>query len=193
MLQVPKAMVDVIKKSCTFENVRGAHDWRDRNDGNGHVSNVMESLVQARKAEWYVWKVLSHRANVKNLSTPNFDRDQRAAADLYFDDSTGKRWHVEVKSCDAKKRDRNGYQFQIRRRRKGKLQVVDPFIRTGGEEGGDTLFYCVVVSGDRCKADTVFGMPRKHLVCSPPNRVDLKELKLAIHPRLNNPCYNVYF
>lgn len=32
MLQVPKAVVDVIKKSCTFANVRGARDWKDKND-----------------------------------------------------------------------------------------------------------------------------------------------------------------
>ena len=176
-----------------MDNVRGAVSWRSMNDGKGHKSNIMESLVQARKAEWYVWKILNENSNLKNVSQPNFDRDQRATSDMTFEDLTGKKWHVEVKSCDAKKRDRNGYQFQIRRKRNKKLRIVDPYIRTNGKEGGDTLFYCVIVNGDTCKADTVFGLPRKDLVCSDPNRKDLKGLKYAIHPRLNDSNKNIKF
>lgn len=193
MLRVPIDVITRIKTSCTMDNVRGAKTWRFMNDGKGHKSNIMESLVQARKAEWYVWKVLSENSNLKNISHPNFDLDQRATSDMTFEDLSGKKWHVEVKSCDAKKRDRNGYQFQIRRNRRKKLRIVDPYIRTNGKEGGDTLFYCVIVDGDTCKADTVFGLPRKDLVCSDPNRKDLKGLKYAIHPRLNDSNKNIKF
>lgn len=192
MLTVPSKVVRAIKKSCTMNNVRGAKDWRSKNDGFGHKSNIMESLVQARKAEWYVWKVLSQQ-NTTNLTRPNFDRDTRASADMTFEDLFGKKWKVEVKSCDAKKRDRNGYQFQVRRKTKKGVRVVDPYIRTNGEKGGDTLFYCVIVDGNECKADSIFGTPRKDLVCSDPNRRDLKGLKYAIHPRLNDGTFNIRF
>lgn len=192
MLTVPSKVVRAIKKSCTMNNVRGAKDWRSKNDGKGHNSNIMKSLVQARKAEWYVWKELSNW-NVNNLTKPNFERDSRASADMTFKDLFGKEWKVEVKSCDAKKRDRNGYQFQIRRKTKNGVRVVDPYIKSNGEIGGDLLFFCVIVDGNKCKADTIFGLPRADLVCSDPNRKDLKGLKYAIHPRLNDKSKNMLF
>ena len=178
-LRVPSSVIRKIKASCRVDNVRGARDWRTKNDGAGHRSNIMESLVQARKAEWFVWRVL-HDVGF-DVTEPNFDRDERASCDLklYYE---GKDWEVEVKSCAAKKRDRNGYQLQIRRKRRGRLCVVDPWVRD--ESGGDTLFFCVKVSGNTCTADSVFGMKRRDLVCVDPNRKDLKGLKLAIHPRL---------
>tara|TARA_B100000925_G_scaffold240816_1_gene189993 strand:- start:1147 stop:1728 length:582 start_codon:yes stop_codon:yes gene_type:complete len=193
MLRVPENIVQVIEKSCTMNNVRGAKDWRSKNDGKGHNSNIMKSLIQARKAEWFVWKELSNW-NVKNLTKPNFERDSRASADMSFEcKNTGKKYYVEVKSCDIRKRDRNGYQFQIRRKTKHGIRVVDPYIRSNGEIGGDLLFFCVIVDGDVCKSDTIFGTPRKDLVCIDPNREDLKGLKYAIHPRLNDRNKNMIF
>jgi len=193
MLRVPENIVQVIEKSCTMNNVRGAKDWRSKNDGKGHNSNIMKSLIQARKAEWFVWKELSNW-NVKNLTKPNFERDSRASADMSFEcKNTGKKYYVEVKSCDIRKRDRNGYQFQIRRKTKGGIRVVDPYIRSNGKIGGDLLFFCVIVDGDVCKSDTIFGTPRKDLVCIDPNREDLKGLKYAIHPRLNDRNKNMIF
>lgn len=193
MLRVPKNIVQVIEKSCTMNNVRGAKDWRSKNDGKGHNSNIMKSLIQARKAEWYVWKELSNW-NIKNLTKPNFERDSRASADMSFESrNTGRKYYVEVKSCDIRKRDRNGYQFQIRRKTKRGIRVVDPYIRSHGEIGGDLLFFCVIVDGDQCKADTIYGTPRRDLVCSDPNREDLKGLKYAIHPRLNDRSRNMTF
>ena len=139
----------------------------------------MKSLEQARKAEWFVWKKLSSLGYT--VTEPNFERDARASAD--FKMMIGdKQYDVEVKSCAAKKRDRNGYQLQVRRKHRGKLKVVDPWVRD--KTGGDTLFFCVIVSGNKCTADTIFGMRRKDLVCSEPNRPDLRGLKVAIHPRL---------
>ena len=178
-LIVPKTVVARIKASCSMSNVRGARDWRTKNDGVGHRSNIMNSLVQARKAEWFVWRVLSKRGF--EVTEPNFDRDDRASCDLKLH-YEGQDWDVEVKSCAAKKRNRNGYQLQIRRKRRGRLCVVDPWVRD--ESGGDTLFFCVKVSGNKCTADSVFGMKRSDLVCVDPNRSDLQGLKLAIHPRL---------
>ena len=67
------------------------------------------------------------------------------------------------------------------------------YIRMNGEKGGDTLFYCVIVDGNECRADTIFGLPRADLVCSDPNREDLKGLKYAIHPRLNDKSKNIIF
>jgi hypothetical protein len=193
MLRVPDKIVQVIKKSCTMDNVRGAKDWRSKNDGKGHNSNIMESLVQARKAEWYVWKELSNW-NVKNLTKPNFERDSRASADLSFESrTTGRKYYVEVKSCDVRKRDRNGYQFQIRRKTRNGVRVVDPYVRSNGEIGGDLLFFCVVVDNNKCRADTIFGTPRRYLFCSEPNRKDLKGFKYAIHPRLNDRSRNMIF
>jgi hypothetical protein len=135
-LRIPTSVVNVIKQSSTMDNVRGASTWASRNDGRGHSSNIMNSLVQGRKAEWYVWSTLSKNSNIKNLSQPNFDRDQRASADMFFEDSAGKKWKVEVKSCDVGKRNRNGYQFQVRRNTRRGLRVVDPFIRSNGQNGG---------------------------------------------------------
>jgi len=193
MLKVPNNIVHAIKKSCTLNNVRGAKDWRSKNDGKGHNSNIMESLVQARKAEWFVWKELSNW-NVKNLTKPNFERDSRASADMSFESrNTGKKYYVEVKSCDVRKRDRNGYQFQIRRKTKRGIRVVDPYVRSNGEIGGDLLFFCVIVDKNTCRRDTIFGLPRSDLVCSDPNRKDLKGLKYAIHPRLNDRSKNMIF
>tara|TARA_B100000683_G_scaffold256760_1_gene277611 strand:+ start:5185 stop:5628 length:444 start_codon:yes stop_codon:yes gene_type:complete len=139
----------------------------------------MKSLEQARKAEWFVWKKLSSLGY--SVTEPNFERDTRASADLkvIIEDTT---YDVEVKSCAAKKRDRNGYQLQVRRKHRGRLKVVDPWVRN--KTGGNTLFFCVIVSGNKCTADTIFGMRRKDLVCTEPNRADLRGLKLAIHPRL---------
>lgn len=193
MLKVPNNIVHAIKKSCTLNNVRGAKDWRSKNDGKGHNSNIMESLVQARKAEWFVWKELSNW-NVNNLTKPNFERDSRASADMSFESrNTGKKYYVEVKSCDVRKRDRNGYQFQIRRKTKRGIRVVDPYVRSNGEIGGDLLFFCVIVDKNTCRRDTIFGLPRSDLVCSDPNRKDLKGLKYAIHPRLNDRSKNMIF
>ena len=193
MLQVPYSIVRDIEASCTMQNVRGAKDWRSKNDGIGHASNSMQNLVQARKAEWFVWKMLSTNRNITHLTRPNFDRDAKASADLSFKDKNGKRWFVEVKSCDQKKRDRNGYQFQIRRKTSDGVRVVDTYLRTNGAKGGDLLFYCVMVDKNKCTADTVFGMRRKDLVCSMPNRTDLQGLKYAIHPRLQPMGKNLIF
>lgn len=190
-MRVPTTILNTVKQSCTVSNVRGAGSWRSMNDGKGHRSNIMESLVQGRKAEWYVWKILSTNPNIKKLSEPNFNRDQRASFDMSFQDLTGKRFSVEVKSCAKKKRDRNGYQFQIRRKYKHGLRLVDPYIETNCKEGGNTLFYCVIVDGVNCRADTIFGTPRKKLICSDPNRKDLKGLKLVIHPRYNSSSNNI--
>lgn len=189
MLRVPSKIVRKIKKSCKYDNVRGAKDWRSKNDGNGHNSNIMQSLVQARKAEWYVWKVLSEK-NVTNLTQPNFERDTRAQCDMTFD-YAGKKWKVEVKSCHVFKRDRNGYQFQIRRKTRNGLRVVDPYIKSKGKKGGNTLFFCVIVDKNDCIADSIWGTKRKDLICSDPNRKDLKGLKYAIHPRLNDVTKNM--
>ena len=176
---IPSHIVRKIKASCTVRNVRGARDWKSKNDGKGHQSDIMKSLEQARKAEWFVWKTLS---NMKlKVTPPNFERDSRASADLKLT-LNGRTYNVEVKSCAAHKRDRNGYQLQVRRKYGTKLRVVDPWVRD--RSGGDTLFFCVIVKGNKCIADTVFGMRRKDLVCTEPNRKDLKGLKLAIHPRL---------
>ena len=187
-LQVPTTVVRRIKASCNMKNVRGARDWRRKNDGAGHRTNIMDNLIQARKAEWFVWRVL-HDIGL-DVTEPNFDRDERASSDLKLH-YEGKDWDVEVKSCAAQKRDRNGYQLQIRRKRHGRLCVVDPWVRD--KSGGDTLFFCVKVEGNRCSADTVFGMKRRDLICVDPNRKDLKGLKLAIHPRLQkaNNIFNI--
>ena len=192
MFRVPKSIIQQIEASCTMQNVRGASSWRQCNDGKGHKSNIMTSLVQGRKAEYFVWSVLKAHPNVIDLQEPNFNRDTRATSDMAFKDASGKVWQVEVKSCAKKKRDRNGYQFQVRRKRGNKIKVVDPYTRTDGKEGGDTLFFCVMVKGDICQADTIFGMKRSDLVCSDPNRTDLKGLKYAIHPRLNNAKLNLF-
>jgi len=61
------------------------------------------------------------------LVKPNF-----ASEDMSFEDTTGKKWYVEVKSCEKRKRDRNGYQFQIRRKARKGLRVVDPYIQSNG-------------------------------------------------------------
>ena len=178
-MYVPSRVLHRIKQSCTMKNVRGAPTWRSKNDGTGHKSDIMKSLEQARKAEWFVWKKLSSLGY--SVTEPNFERDTRASADLkvIIEDTT---YDVEVKSCAAKKRDRNGYQLQVRRKHRGRLKVVDPWVRN--KTGGNTLFFCVIVSGNKCTADTIFGMRRKDLVCTEPNRADLRGLKLAIHPRL---------
>lgn len=178
-MYVPARVVRKIQKSCTMANVRGAMTWRSRNDGAGHRTDILKSLEQARKAEWFVWKKLSSAGYT--VTEPNFERDARASADLQIL-IAGIQYDVEVKSCAARKRDRNGYQLQVRRKRKWGLKVVDPWVRD--KTGGDTLFFCVMVSGNKCTADTIFGMRRKDLVCSEPNRADLRGLKVAIHPRL---------
>lgn len=192
-MYVPKNVLRDIEKSCKHENVRGAKDWKSKNDGNGHKTKNMVNLIQARKAEWYVWKLLAANKNIFDLSAPNFDRDQKASEDMSFKDKNGKKWLVEVKSCDKKKRDRNGYQFQIRRKTKQGIRVVDPYIRTNGKKGGDTLFYCVIVDRNKCIADTIFGTPRKNLICSDPNRKDLIGLKYAIHPKMQQQNSNIEF
>ena len=193
MIKIPKNVVSTIENSCKMNNVRGASDWRSMNDGKGHKTNIMHNLVQARKAEWFVWKVLSENKNINNLVKPNFDRDERASEDMSFEDTAGKKWYVEVKSCEKRKRDRNGYQFQIRRKTRKGLSVVDPYIRSDGKKGGDLLFYCVMVDGNKCIADSIFGTPRSKLVCSDPNRIDLKGLKYAIHPREQVKDSNIIF
>jgi len=178
-MYIPKTVLYKIKQSCTMANVRGAPTWRSKNDGAGHRTDILKSLQQARKAEWFVWKKLS--SSGYTVTEPNFERDACASADLQIL-IEGIQYDVEVKSCAARKRDRNGYQLQVRRKHRGKLKIVDPWVRNG--TGGDTLFFCVMVSGNKCTADTIFGMRRKDLVCTEPNRPDLRGLKLAIHPRL---------
>lgn len=177
-LIVPPLELQRIEESCNENNVRGAFGWRAYNDGIGHKTNNMKNLLQARKAEWYVWKTLKSMRHT--VSEPNFERDQKASADMKI--MLEKEYNVEVKSVDKRKRDKNGYQIQIRRKRKNKLIVVDPY--TKNKTGGDTLFFCVIVDKNKCSADTIFGMKRKDLILSEPNRVDLRGLKKAIHPRL---------
>ena len=67
MIKIPKNVVSTIENSCKMNNVRGASDWRSMNDGKGHKTNIMHNLVQARKAEWFVWKVLSENKNINNF------------------------------------------------------------------------------------------------------------------------------
>jgi len=50
-----------------------------------------------------------------------------------------------------------------------------------------------MVDGNKCIADSIFGTPRSKLVCSDPNRVDLKGLKYAIHPREQVEDSNIIF
>ena len=178
-LYVPQDQIRIIQQSCQERNVRGAHGWRAFNDGRGHRTNNMENLMQARKAEWYVWRTLTNMGHI--VTKPNFERDQRASSDMKLR-LQNKTMDVEVKSVNKFKRDRNGYQFQIRRKRRHGLEVVDPYTKNGKK--GDTLFFCVMVHKNKCFADSVFGMKRKDLVLSEPNRQDLRGLKKAIHPRL---------